>query len=252
MAVWQTYWDRAGAPLSIPVLEAPGTTGAANGAPGWPVGHVLDFLVVPAEAATSHTQDGPDSLALQSFRPAWSSAYTLLQAHPLPPRPAAPADPVAGYGLAVVDYPGGAAVHGPLQGSSAGLALATGLVAPRAALDWPRGRYATAALDNGRLVCLGVPPSLQAKGAAVALLPGAPQRLVVVTNATDGAGIEAGARAYAPSPGITVRAVPVDSLGSAIAVLLEDPYAGYFDRLAEAGREAAMALDLPLPGSGEI
>lgn len=214
--------------VSAPVLFTPQSE-------SWPVGHLLDVLVMPRAALESSMvgrQNAADTGTLRqlSLVPARIIVRELLSGDE---GAQAELDALGGH-VAVGDYPGGAHMPPEMEGSSAGMVLAAALWARVCGLALDPRMLATARIDTERrdapFQALDDPAGLRRKG-RVAALSGC--NGVAVAGASDGA-VSDDARhlqAGASSVGIELSVMSISALADVDGLLLTDPYAAMLDRL---------------------
>lgn len=217
-------------PLTVPVLLVEGNTGA---------GYVSDALILPEEALDSDARRDMAELVDKSLRPAWRAVERFLDMEVDIMRLESISLDEAW--IAVGDYPGGGEIRGGVDGSSAGISLAVGLVSRLAALAPRPGYLATGAieLDGATRSVSG----LRAKGQAIGLLSWVlgERHRVLVASEDDGQYLLSGAREY---PGGLIEIEVVYDLGQAVRAWLRSIYGEALDRQIALGREASRLLGL--------
>lgn len=219
LVAWRTEQTRL--PIAAPVLIVPAD-------PAWPLGHLLDVLIVPTGVSEHQSIRDAGVLTSQSLHPAIRAAALFLRDDPA----AETALVSIGTEVVVGDYPGGGRPIGPVHGPSAGLALAAAILERVCGLAWAQSTAATAGItEEGLVAPLEDSHGLRCKGRAASLTDYA--TVVVAGNADDlDVGDGGWLRQGAESVGHAISVQPIRKLAEIAGTLLRDPYADHLARIA--------------------
>ena len=221
LAVWEAQPE--GVPVTAPILFRPSGSTARS----WPLGHIVDILIVPQETPDHPSLRATQRLVNESLTPARRAVTKFLR------RDAGFAMQLEALGtaLALGDYPGGGEPIRHVSGPSAGLALAAAILGRLCGLTWRDGVLTTAAIsDEGQIESLHDEDGLRKKGRAVGLWGGHSIAAAgdVHGVSDDGQELKRGAETV----GCNIGVLPAETLADLAGTVLVDPYAAMLTRIS--------------------